>query len=696
MQTVQKPPKFVFLLFFLVFSQSPPLQVVGSGRSIDSSPHCGIFLTSLGMRQDAPAGRQQSVEVELYAAPPLHENLSKDNECDYSLSARKRCVNTSRLRVLPGLLLFAAVAGLLVPLFLCYPKQANKASGLHAGADRRRLAEGSGDEASHGSDGERDTPSPDFLDMCLQLGEWKASDTQPGDPRASPTIIEQFFSGLEANCSGGFPTSASPGVSTPQQQQQLQQEQQQQPQQQLQLEQQLQQQQQQQLQLQQQQQQQLQLQQQQQQQLQLQQQQQQRLQLEQQQQWQQQQQLQLQQQQQQQLQLQQQQQQRLQLEQQQQWQQLQQQQQLVLLQQKLEQLEQQQLQQLQLLEQQKQYLQLEQQLQQRQLQKMQQHPLQHQHHLQQVGQQLQQVEQQLQQLEQQQLQLQQQLQQLKQEQQQVLLQLQQLQQQHQQPQQQPLAVGFVAFQDPASTDAAAGTGGAAVSALADLSAASSHPSSSRASTSTAGVSAQLPLTGFLKHPFVRYPRLRPGVKCREFCESMLSFPRIQARQHAPALHRMRALLVEEELDQQQAEELLLLSEQLARYCFMHMRNPVGAVQPAHAAEALGRRFLIYHALYCASQTLNQHWQGTPWWRELGAGFSSDYERQRKRYSSTYNVFTAKLALDLLEAIIQLKNGETLDDDVVIDLKRRLFCNKKSPLHLRGPQWNAWRKDGETG
>ncbi|KAL8426063.1 hypothetical protein Efla_001981 [Eimeria flavescens] len=582
MQTVQKPPEFVFLLIFSCFHKVRL---------------CKTF-ASLGMRQDAPAGRQQSVEVELYAA--LHENLSKDNECDYSLSARKRCVNTSRLRVLPGLLLFAAVAGLLVPLFLCYTKQANKASGLLAGADRRRLAEGSGDEASHGSDRERGTPSPDFLEMCLQLGEWKPSDNEPGDPRASPIMMEYLFSELEGNTSGGFPTSASPGVSTPQQQQK--------PQQQLQQE----------------------------------------------------------------------------------------QQQLVLLQQKLEQLEQQQLQQLQLLHQQKKYLKLEQQQQQRRLQKMQQHPLQHPQQLQQLEQQLQQLEQQLQKLEQQQHQQLQQLKRLKQEQQQLLLQLQQLQQQHQQPQQQPLAVGFVAFQDPASTDAAAGTGGAAVSALADLSAASSHPSSSRASTSTAGVSAQLPLTGFLKHPFVRYPRLRPGVTCREFCESMLNFPHIPPRQHAPAMHRMRALLAEEVLDQQQAEELLLLSEQLARYCLVHMRNPVDAMRPAHAAEALGRRFLIYHALYCASQTLNQHWQGTPWWREMGKGLSGDCKREKRHYFSNYNVFSIRLAVDLLGAIKKLKNGEPLNEDVVIDLKRRLFCNKKSPLRFRGPQWDAWRKDDETG
>ncbi|KAL8424248.1 hypothetical protein Efla_007297 [Eimeria flavescens] len=539
------------------------------------------------MRQDAPAGRQQSVEVELCAAPPLHENLSKDNECDYRL---------------------------LVPLFLCYPKQANKASGLHAGADRRRLAEGNGDEASHGSDGERGTPSPDFLEMCLQLGEWKPSDTQPGDPRASPIMIEQFFSGLEANCSGGDLTWASPGVSTPRagtsqafsasyaQ--------------------------------------------------------------------------------------------------------------LPFAEEKeggarssassLGQLP-------------------------TQTMAVNMHagdyqllstrtsqtfpsssptfaaPLGTQAvgsssvHLQSDGWQnnastvpQQQTQQQLK--PEQQLKQQQQLEQ----QQQLMKQQQELPLQQQQHQEQQPVVAFVAFLAHASTAAAGETGGGAVSALGYLSSASNHPSSLGASISSAGASAQLLPTKLPKHPFVRFPRLRPGVKGRQFSELFLKSPHIPIKRHASALRGMRSLLLEEELDQQKADELVELSEQLAMHGFAHMTNPVHRLRLVYAAEALGRRFVLYHGLYCASLALGQNWQGTAWWRELGERLTNEHRLATRRFSSSPSMFIARLALDLLEALSTLKNAEELADDVVIDLKRRLFCNKESPLRYRSSIWDAWRKDDETG
>ncbi|KAL8448506.1 hypothetical protein Emed_003686 [Eimeria media] len=195
-----------------------------------------------------------------------------------------------------------------------------------------------------------------------------------------------------------------------------------------------------------------------------------------------------------------------------------------------------------------------------------------------------------------------------------------------------------------------------------------------------------------KHPFVHLPRLQPGVEPPQFSSALMKFVDSCSREHCTTLRIMRELFLKEELNQYDAYMLVSNAEELAKHAYAKMTTDVSTYTPTIALEFLSRRFMVFWSLYSASQVLRQDWPRQSWWRELAEIVPTRY-RPRKDLSSRTLEFNYCLIRDLVEAIEQLKRGQPLPDDLVIDLKFRIFCSPQSPSRLKISSWEAWRDDG---
>ncbi|KAL8269194.1 hypothetical protein Esti_006881 [Eimeria stiedai] len=83
---------------------------------------------------------------------------------------------------------------------------------LRKGMQRRRLA-GGGEDSEDGDD-EGGPPSPDLINLCLELGTWTPSDPSPGNPRSSPAMVESYLTSLEQSVEQP-PAQPSPPATAP-------------------------------------------------------------------------------------------------------------------------------------------------------------------------------------------------------------------------------------------------------------------------------------------------------------------------------------------------------------------------------------------------------------------------------------------------------------------------------------------------
>ncbi|KAL8269334.1 hypothetical protein Esti_006739 [Eimeria stiedai] len=194
-----------------------------------------------------------------------------------------------------------------------------------------------------------------------------------------------------------------------------------------------------------------------------------------------------------------------------------------------------------------------------------------------------------------------------------------------------------------------------------------------------------------KHPFVRLPVLQPGVEALKFSPDQMRRVDRAPRDLCLILRTIRELFLKEDLDLAGAYNLVCRAQELARIAYASMTVDVSRFKPVRAVEYLGRRFMALWHLYSASQVVRQDWTNQSWWRELADRIPSQYSPQRARRSRSLE-WNHRLVLDLSDAIEQLKSGNPLPEDVVVDLKRRILCLRKSPSRFKTPPWDPWRDD----
>ncbi|KAL8450081.1 hypothetical protein Emed_002663 [Eimeria media] len=193
-----------------------------------------------------------------------------------------------------------------------------------------------------------------------------------------------------------------------------------------------------------------------------------------------------------------------------------------------------------------------------------------------------------------------------------------------------------------------------------------------------------------KHPYVRIPRLLPGVVPMPLDVEAI-FDKRGPQRHTYLLREAHEILVHRPiLLQQDANYLVSLAELLANHMYHTMATDLTRESPYKATSLLARRFLIFDILYSASAALNADWPRQRWWKFLAERVPTEVDSDS--YGKHSHAFYLALIEDMVEALRLFKKGERPHEESIISIKRRLFCSEHTTYYMKASCWNEWRED----
>ncbi|KAL8434389.1 hypothetical protein ACSSS7_003215 [Eimeria intestinalis] len=152
---------------------------------------------------------------------------------------------------------------------------------------------------------------------------------------------------------------------------------------------------------------------------------------------------------------------------------------------------------------------------------------------------------------------------------------------------------------------------------------------------------------------------------------------------------VRRLLLKSQLTPEDAQQLIFAAERLITYLFRLHRGPVDGKAPNVAAYTLGMRFICMEALVSLVQIFGPAMNPQDWFPRLVQVIPTSFNPWAIK-DDRRNTHYLWLALQLAEALEQLKRGQRPPMATVVMLKRALFHLASSPFRFREPEWNPWR------
>ncbi|CDJ34786.1 LOW QUALITY PROTEIN: uncharacterized protein EMH_0022190 [Eimeria mitis] len=194
-----------------------------------------------------------------------------------------------------------------------------------------------------------------------------------------------------------------------------------------------------------------------------------------------------------------------------------------------------------------------------------------------------------------------------------------------------------------------------------------------------------------KHPFVRVPTLSPHVRVSEI-EERHPQPWSPDEPIYHILRDVRNLFLKPALSLREANQLVSGAIRLARRALSSMTSPVD-FRASVAAEALGRRFLVFNAFHTVLKLTGgskPYLSGL--WRDLVAKVPTLYTRAPRGMFNDKHRFHHELSYQLSAALELYKSGSSPSEEEMLDIKRKLFCMEFSPHCFRRGCWDLWRHD----
>ncbi|KAL8438163.1 hypothetical protein ACSSS7_000398 [Eimeria intestinalis] len=200
----------------------------------------------------------------------------------------------------------------------------------------------------------------------------------------------------------------------------------------------------------------------------------------------------------------------------------------------------------------------------------------------------------------------------------------------------------------------------------------------------------------VEHAFSRLPRVQggdpsvhsslidPGRACK-----IKGSPTVQFS----ALRKLTALLAHDELSPNHLREVATIAQQLVCHLTVNETRQLPNC-PSHAVGVLGFRFLLMDMTVAALHLLGVPRSG-PWWDHMISRIPDKYNRPLKRRVDIVARFNFNLMTRLTTALRVLKGGQRPQPEVVVHLKRCLFCCTYSPMRFLRPAWDPWRKEDKS-
>ncbi|KAL8435295.1 hypothetical protein Efla_002550 [Eimeria flavescens] len=133
---------------------------------------------------------------------------------------------------------------------------------------------------------------------------------------------------------------------------------------------------------------------------------------------------------------------------------------------------------------------------------------------------------------------------------------------------------------------------------------------------------------------------------------------------------VRALLAQPRLSLQQAEELIVDTEQLVNYLLTFHTSASRAMNPYKTVQVLGCRYFFLEAVFCVIQVLGPAMRPELWWWDFVAKIPSHHPMKALK-STERTEQLVNLCERLSSALAMLKAGMRPSQAATVDLKRRL-------------------------
>ncbi|KAL8438155.1 hypothetical protein ACSSS7_000390 [Eimeria intestinalis] len=198
---------------------------------------------------------------------------------------------------------------------------------------------------------------------------------------------------------------------------------------------------------------------------------------------------------------------------------------------------------------------------------------------------------------------------------------------------------------------------------------------------------------FVEHAFSRLPVVPhadpsaySSIIDRNRSKSKKASSSVQLR----VLRKLRTLLARPTLSPSELQQVAEIAGDLISHLTFEEGGEVPKC-PSYAVEKLGYRFLLLDLTVSALQVLGVPRSGT-WWNDVISQIGDDYTVPFRKWFDELARFNFNLMTRLTTAIRILKDGDRPDRNLVVHLKRCLFCCKQSPIRFLRPGYDPWRED----
>lgn len=195
-----------------------------------------------------------------------------------------------------------------------------------------------------------------------------------------------------------------------------------------------------------------------------------------------------------------------------------------------------------------------------------------------------------------------------------------------------------------------------------------------------------------EHLFYRLPKLKPGIRLMVFSVENAFKRSTLLPQISVLLAFMRSLLIKKELNQGDANELILMSERIVCHLYYLHRRSLTSLTASKILLTLGLRYLMLDMLVCVVHLMGPAMRASQWWHRLVKEIPTDVAVENLRLQLRCSRYYAGLSLRLRAAVESLKRGVRPGPKDTVELKRELFCSEMTLRTFRKPQWDIWRMD----
>lgn len=141
-------------------------------------------------------------------------------------------------------------------------------------------------------------------------------------------------------------------------------------------------------------------------------------------------------------------------------------------------------------------------------------------------------------------------------------------------------------------------------------------------------------------------------------------------------------------------QLTSIAERLLRFAAQWHPTQLEGTPPYNAIQHAARRFLVVDGLWNICVVVGPKMNRNQWWERLMAHVSVPQSLASYPLpDGSYVDWRPFLAL-LRHALEDFRQGKRPSPEVIVALKRMIFCDPKFHVRFRERPWDPWRRDDE--